>query len=139
AGGVDGAQERLDAQGRPRDQAPDPVLLPTAARCRWGVPPGVASGLMPGFSGLPVNLLLRGRPVVVVGAGRIAARKIEPLLDLGAEVTVVAPSVVPELRAGVDAGRCTLIEREFRAGDLDGAWLALTATDDPIVNAAVFE
>jgi siroheme synthase (precorrin-2 oxidase/ferrochelatase) len=44
---------------------------------------------MPGFSGLPVNLLVRGRRVVVVGAGKIAARKIEPLLELGAEVHVV--------------------------------------------------
>src|SRR4029079_1278351 len=137
AGGVDGAQERLDAQGRPRDQAPDPVLLPTAARCRWGVPPGVASGLMPGFSGLPVNLLVRGRRVVVVGAGRIAARKIEPLLDLGAEVVVVAPEAVPEIRAWVAAGRCHLVEREFRPADLDGAWLAFSATDAPGVNAAV--
>ena len=93
--------------------------------------------LMPDYRGLPVNLLVRGRRVVVVGGGRIAARKIEPLLDLGAAVHVVAPSVVPEVRAWVDAGRCSLAERAFAAGDVDGAWLALTATDDPGVNAAV--
>jgi siroheme synthase-like protein len=91
-----------------------------------------------GISGMPVNLLVRGRRVVVVGAGRIAARKLEPLLDLGASVLVVAPSVTPEIRAWVDAGRCELAEREFQAADLDGAWLALTATDRPEVNAAVF-
>jgi siroheme synthase-like protein len=90
-----------------------------------------------GLRGIPVNLLVRGRRVVVVGAGRIAARKIEPLLDLGADVLVVAPSVTPEIRSWVDSGRCLLAEREFRASDLDGAWLALTATDDPEVNAAV--
>jgi siroheme synthase-like protein len=92
-----------------------------------------------GLTGLPVNLLVRGRKVVVVGAGRIAARKIEPLLELGAEVLVVAPAVGPEVRAWVEAGRCSLVEREFRAADLDGAWFALTATDDPAVNAAVYE
>jgi siroheme synthase-like protein len=92
---------------------------------------------MPDYRGLPVNLLVRGRRVVVVGGGRIAARKIEPLIDLGAVVQVIAPSVVPELRGWVDAGRCSLTERAFAAGDLDGAWLALTATDDPEVNAAV--
>jgi siroheme synthase-like protein len=91
-----------------------------------------------GLTGLPVNLLVRGRKVVVVGAGRIAARKIEPLLELGAEVLVVAPAVGPEVRAWVEAGRCSLEEREFRAVDLDGAWFALTATDDPAVNAAVY-
>jgi siroheme synthase-like protein len=92
---------------------------------------------MPGVSGLPVNLLVRGRRVVVVGAGRVAARKIEPLLDLGAEVHVIAPAVGAEVRAWADQGRCSLAEREFAPGDLDGAWLAFTATDDPAVNAAV--
>jgi len=92
---------------------------------------------MPGVSGLPVNLLVRGRRVVVVGAGRVAARKIEPLLDLGAEVRVIAPAVGAEVRAWADQGRCSLAEREFAPGDLDGAWLAFTATDDPAVNAAV--
>jgi siroheme synthase-like protein len=93
---------------------------------------------MPGFTGLPVNLLVRGRRVVVIGAGRIAARKIEPLLDLGAEVHVIAPVAGAEVRGWAEAGRCTLAERGFAPGDLDGAWLALTATDDPAVNAAVF-
>jgi siroheme synthase-like protein len=92
-----------------------------------------------GLIGQPVNLLVRGRRVVVVGAGRIAARKIEPLLDLGANVVVVAPVVVPEIRGWVEAGRCELIERAFQPADLDGAWLALTATDVPAVNRAVFE
>ena len=92
---------------------------------------------MPDLHGLPVNLLVRGRRVVVVGAGRIAARKIESLLDLGADVAVVAPTVGPEVRAWADAGRCSLAERPFVPGDLDGAWLAYTATDEPAVNAAV--
>jgi siroheme synthase-like protein len=92
---------------------------------------------MPGASGLPVNLLVRGRRVVVVGAGRIAARKIEPLLGLGADVHVISPAVSAEVRAWADEGRCSLAEREFAPGDLDGAWLVLTATDEPAVNAAV--
>jgi len=97
----------------------------------------VMPALRAGLTGLPVNLVVRGRRVVVVGGGRVAARKIEPLLELGAAVVVVASAVVPDLRAWADADRCELIEREFRAADLDGAWLALTATDDPAVNAAV--
>jgi siroheme synthase-like protein len=92
----------------------------------------------PGLAGWPVNLLVRGRRAVVVGAGRIAARKIEPLLDLGADVVVVAPSVGDEVRAWADAGRLALRERSFTPDDLDDAWLAVTATDDPAVNAAVF-
>ena len=91
----------------------------------------------PGLAGYPVNLLVRGRRVVVVGGGRIAARKIEPLLEAGALVEVVSPEVGTEVRAWAGAGRLVLHERAFRAGDLEGVWLALTATDDPVVNAAV--
>jgi siroheme synthase-like protein len=91
----------------------------------------------PGLAGYPVNLLVRGRRVVVAGAGRIAGRKIEPLLDLGADVLVVAPAVTDEVRAWADQGRCALAERPFEPADLDGAWLALTATADDAVNAAV--
>jgi siroheme synthase-like protein len=76
--------------------------------------------------------------VVVVGGGRIAARKVEVLVDLGADVVVVAPAISPEIRAWADAGRCQVIERELRTGDLAGAWLAFTATGDPAVDAAVF-
>jgi precorrin-2 dehydrogenase/sirohydrochlorin ferrochelatase len=92
----------------------------------------------PGLTGYPVNLLPRGRRVLVVGAGRIAARKIEPLLELGARIEVVAPQVNTEIRAWADGGRLLVHERPFAASDVDGAWLALTATDDPAVNAAVF-
>ena len=56
----------------------------------------------PALAGYPVNLLVRGRRVVVVGGGRIAARKIEPLLDAGAQVEVVAPEVG---RRGAGLGR----------------------------------
>ncbi|MGQ0826203.1 MAG: precorrin-2 dehydrogenase/sirohydrochlorin ferrochelatase family protein [Actinomycetota bacterium] len=91
----------------------------------------------PGLAGYPANLLVRGRRVVVVGAGRIAARKVEPLLDLGADVVVVAPDVGEEVTAWADEGRCAVVGRRFEPADLDGAWLALTATDDPAVNAAV--
>jgi precorrin-2 dehydrogenase/sirohydrochlorin ferrochelatase len=89
------------------------------------------------LAGYPVNLLVRGRRVVVVGGGRIAARKIEPLLEAGAHVEVVSPEVGIEVRDWADAGRLVLHERAFRADDLEGAWLALTATDDPAVNTAV--
>lgn len=92
----------------------------------------------PGLSGYPVNLLVRGRRVVVVGAGRIAARKIEPLLDLGAAVEVVAPAAGDEVRAWAAAGRLKWHERAFDADDLRDAWLAITATDVAEVNAAVF-
>ncbi len=93
----------------------------------------------PALAGYPVNLLVRGRRCVVVGAGRIAARKIEALLAAGADVHVVAPKLGDEVDAWRAAGRVTVAEREFEPADLDDAWLATTATDEPDVNRAVFE
>jgi precorrin-2 dehydrogenase / sirohydrochlorin ferrochelatase len=83
----------------------------------------------------PVNLVLDGRPCLVVGGGKVALRKVEGLLACGGRVTVVAPRVEPGLRklAGV-----IVEERTWRPDDLDGMWLAIAATDDPAVNGAVY-
>jgi siroheme synthase-like protein len=92
-----------------------------------------------GLGGYPVNLLVAGRRCVVVGGGRIASRKIEALLAAGADVHVVAPVLGELVRAWAASGRVTATERAFEPADLDGAWLATTATSDPAVNRAVFD
>jgi siroheme synthase-like protein len=92
-----------------------------------------------GLGGYPVNLLVAGRRCVVVGAGRIAARKVEAPLDAGAAVHVVAPAVGDEIAGWRDAGRLTVDQRGFEPGDLDGAWLATAATSEAAVNRAVYE
>jgi siroheme synthase-like protein len=91
------------------------------------------------IEGYPVNLVVSGRRCVVVGGGRIAARKIGALLAAGAVVEVVAPEVGDDVAAWAGAGRVTLSQRPFSPADLDGAWLAATATGDPAVDHAVFE
>jgi uroporphyrin-III C-methyltransferase / precorrin-2 dehydrogenase / sirohydrochlorin ferrochelatase len=85
----------------------------------------------------PVGLRLAGRPVVVVGGGQVAGRRIPALLAAGADVAVISPSVRPALEGMVEAGELRWIARRYREGDLDGAWYALAATDDPAVNASV--
>jgi siroheme synthase-like protein len=92
-----------------------------------------------GLGGYPVNLLVAGRRCVVVGAGRIAVRKIEALLDAGADVHVVAPEVSDAVQAWADDGRIALTARAFVPDDLEGAWLATAATADRAVNRAVFD
>jgi siroheme synthase-like protein len=99
-------------------------------------PPGRARR---GLGGYPVNLLVEGRRCVVVGAGRIAVRKIESLLEAGGVVHVVAPEAAAQVRVWHEAGRLTWSAREFRPDDLDGAWLATAATSDPATNRAVFD
>jgi precorrin-2 dehydrogenase len=98
----------------------------------------LSSAGRPSLAGYPVNLLVTNRRCVVVGAGRIAARKIEALLDAGADVTVVAPEVGETVRAWAAEGRVQLLERPFEDSDVEGAWLVITATDVASVNRAAF-
>lgn len=86
----------------------------------------------------PVGLIgLARRRAVVVGGGCVAARKVEGLLETGAQVTVVSPALAPELEALAEAGLVAVVRRSYREGDLAGAFLVVAATDDPAVNRAV--
>lgn len=85
----------------------------------------------------PVFMRLEGQPVVLVGGGEIATRKARLLSRAGAVLTVIAPQVAPELLALLDdsGGRVRL--RQYQPGDLDGAVLAVAATDIAEVNERV--
>lgn len=71
------------------------------------------------------------------GGGEIAGRKVLRLLESGALVTVVAPQLTEELRQLAQNGRIRHLERDYAAGDLNGAFLAIAATSDSAVNRAV--
>ena len=81
-----------------------------------------------------VGLRLAGRRVVVVGGGSVAQRRLGLLVGSGADVHVVTRAATPAVEAMTGI---TLHLRDYRDGDLDGAWYAIAATDDPDVNAAV--
>lgn len=82
----------------------------------------------------PAFLKLESRRVIVIGGGRVAAGKVDALLAAGADVTVIAPEVQPEIeRAGV-----TVQKRAFEDADLDGAWWVVAAAP-PDVNRRVLE
>lgn len=81
-----------------------------------------------------VGLRLTGRKVVVVGGGSVAQRRLPLLVANGADVVVIAREATPAVEA---MGGITLQLRAFAPGDLEGAWYAIAATDDPAVNAAV--
>ncbi|MFI7021964.1 uroporphyrinogen-III C-methyltransferase [Micromonospora sp. NPDC049900] len=85
----------------------------------------------------PLGLRLAGLPVVVVGGGTVATRRVPALLDAGADVLLVTPEISPALRAHADAGRLRWAERRFVPEDLDGAWLVQVAIDDPVAAATV--
>jgi uroporphyrin-III C-methyltransferase / precorrin-2 dehydrogenase / sirohydrochlorin ferrochelatase len=84
----------------------------------------------------PVSLDLEDRRCVVLGGGALAAEKAQGLLLAGARVTVVAAEVEAELRQAAAAGRLELLERDYRPGDLAGAWVAIDASGSDEINAA---
>ena len=67
----------------------------------------------------------------------MAYRKIRTLLDSGAAVTAVAPSLHPGIAGLGKKGKITVVRRKFTASDLDGAFMAVCATDDEALNAGV--
>ena len=85
-----------------------------------------------------VGLRLAGKKVVVIGGGSVAQRRIRLLMAVDADVHVIARAATPavEVLTTTNPGN-TLQLRDYRDGDLDGAWYAIAATDDPSVNAAV--
>ncbi|CAG0959257.1 precorrin-2 dehydrogenase / sirohydrochlorin ferrochelatase [Geobacteraceae bacterium] len=85
----------------------------------------------------PVNLNVRDRQAVIVGGGAVAARKCLLLLEAGARITVIAPALDAGLAGLRMEGRIVCHTRQYVAGDLEGAFLAFAATDDPTVNRAV--
>ncbi len=95
--------------------------------------PGGAAGAVPQFA-YPVILDLHGVPVLVVGGGRIGARKAEGLAAAGARVRLVATDVT-EYVDGVEVAE--IRNRPFESADLDGVRLVVTATGDPDVDAEV--
>jgi precorrin-2 dehydrogenase len=87
----------------------------------------------------PVFIDLRGKLCLVVGAGKIAARKARSLLEAGARVTVVSPAAVEDVEQMHAQGQLQWERRGFEPGDLEGAFLVIGATDNPEVNRAVFD
>lgn len=85
----------------------------------------------------PLFLSLAGRTAVVVGGGAVAARRVRLLIECGAQVRVISPSFSPEFDPLKGRPDLTIIQRPYRADDLEGAMLALASTDDAVVNQRV--
>lgn len=85
----------------------------------------------------PIHLDLQGRPVLMVGGGVIAEGKTDQLLDAGAKVHIVSPTLTARLSEFVAQGAVTWRVGEFHVDDLDGIFLVFSATDEQTVNELV--
>jgi precorrin-2 dehydrogenase/sirohydrochlorin ferrochelatase len=86
----------------------------------------------------PLLLNICGRKCLVVGAGKVAAGKIDGLLNHGAKIVVIAPRAVGSIKNQAGKGLLTLHSRNFSPSDVKGALLVVAATNSSQVNGAVF-
>jgi len=86
----------------------------------------------------PVSLDISGRKCVIIGGGEVAERKARRLVSCGADLYVVCRSLSPGLEEMKRGGRLTHVRDDYRAEHLDGAFLAIGATDDRAVNERIF-
>jgi len=85
----------------------------------------------------PAFLNIIGKRCVVVGGGEVALRKVRVLLDYGADVMVVSPAICSGLGKLADEKRIEILLRKYRTADLDGAFIAIAASDERDVNGAI--
>ena len=78
----------------------------------------------------PLVVDLRGRRVVVIGAGRVSAQKVSQLLAAGARITIITQEVVVPVSSEIES----LVLRPYEYGDLDGAFLVVSATGNKVVD-----
>lgn len=87
----------------------------------------------------PMFVDISEKTCVVIGAGRIAARRIRTLADFCGNIRVVAPEASPAVHAMAEEGVCRWFPRAYGPGDLEGADLVLAATDDPKLNEEIYD
>jgi len=85
----------------------------------------------------PISLNLSGKKCVVVGGGVVALRKVRGLLEHGANVEVISPSVCSEISALAEAGEIGVKVKRYEHGDLDDAFLVIVATAESDTNREV--
>jgi precorrin-2 dehydrogenase len=85
----------------------------------------------------PVNLDIRDRPCLVVGGGRVGARKVNALVQCGAAVTVVSPKTAASVDQLAADKAITLKQRPYRSSDVEGMFLVIGATDDETLNRQI--
>lgn len=88
---------------------------------------------------MPVFLKLTGRHCLVVGGGKVSARKVTMLKRAGGRVTVVAPTASEEIQSLARQGEISYLERGYQQADMDGMAIVIAATDDAKLNHAVAE
>lgn len=87
----------------------------------------------------PLYIDIEGKKCVVVGGGDVAERKVASLVECGADVKVVSPRFTAGIVRLAEEGRVEAVKRGYETGDLEGATLAIVATDNHELNRKVYQ
>ena len=87
----------------------------------------------------PAFIKLDDRKVLLVGGGRIAAEKLEKLLDFTADITIVAPEISEAVETMARGRGLTVRRRPYEPGDLEGIFVAVVAVDDLDLQKEIYE
>ncbi|SHE48164.1 precorrin-2 dehydrogenase / sirohydrochlorin ferrochelatase [Seinonella peptonophila] len=87
----------------------------------------------------PMMISLTDRNCLVVGGGRVAERKVHSLIESGARVKIVSPTITESLKQQVKKGNLQWEQRLYHSNDGQDAFLVIAATDWPHVNKTVYE
>ncbi|WP_459501030.1 NAD(P)-binding protein [Bacillus sp. C1] len=85
----------------------------------------------------PLTLRIEKKRVVVIGGGRVAAFKIVPLLQEGADIVVVSRELDKSLVGLVEAKKIRWFQKQYEKSDIEGAFLVVAATSDPKLNESI--
>jgi precorrin-2 dehydrogenase/sirohydrochlorin ferrochelatase len=82
---------------------------------------------------------MKDKPIVVVGGGKVATRKVETLLNADANVTVVSPEITDELKEWVKLQKISWKQKRFEEDDVAEAFIIIAATDHTEINLNVHQ
>lgn len=85
----------------------------------------------------PIFLDLRNRLCLVIGGGKVAERKVMTLIKFNAKVKVIAPSITKRLISLEEKGKIEILKRDYKKGDLNGAFIVFAATDKKEINREI--
>lgn len=85
----------------------------------------------------PIYLNLKNKQCVLIGGGTVGYRKALKLIEAGADLTIISPALCSELMSLACDNKFTHINRRYQSGDLDNAFIAITATNDESLNAII--
>ncbi|MEZ5358073.1 MAG: bifunctional precorrin-2 dehydrogenase/sirohydrochlorin ferrochelatase [Candidatus Zixiibacteriota bacterium] len=88
---------------------------------------------------LPVNISIAAHKCLVVGGGKVALRKIETLIEFGADITVISPECADKIEYYQSRGELKLEKRAYKSPEAADFGIVISATDDEAVNKVVFE